>query len=74
MKKANWIHLGTSYALNEKYSKSYSRAFFYISLDGQEVKVELWSNWNRSYNTEEIHRTFQFGTPFDVIKNYIGRI
>lgn len=70
--KENWLHLGMAHKLNEKYSKSYDRAFFYISTDGKKIKVELWSNWNSSYNHTDILKAF--ATPFNAIREYTDTI
>ena len=73
MKKQNevrWIPLGHRYDLNKDYKDSYTHAIFAISEDGKQMKVELWSNWNSSYNTTEIHKNFC--TALDVIFEYIA--
>lgn len=61
------IHIGTIYNLKEEYAKNYTHGFVSIDLKTGETIIELWSNWNSSYNTIERYKPCE---PLDVVKMY----
>lgn len=68
-----WLSLGGGFTipLNEKYSKSFTLANFYITKNGKYMMVELQSNWNSSYNETHFHTVANCGgTPMNVIAEY----
>lgn len=74
VKVAAWIPLGCVYNLREEYKNSYNLAHLYIREDGMMIKAELQSNWNSTYNTEEIKSIHHFGgSAIDAIRYYEGK-
>lgn len=68
-----WLSLGGGFTipLNEKYSKSFTLANFYLTKNGKYMKVKLQSNWNSSYNETRFHNVENCGgTPMNVIAEY----
>lgn len=68
-----WLSLGGGFTipLNEKYSKSFTLAHFYLTKNGKYMKVKLQSNWNSNYNETRFHTVENCGgTPINVIAEY----
>lgn len=60
-KETTWIPLGCVYDLREDYRKCYHLAHLYVSADGEEIKAQLQSNWNSSYDAVEIKTVISLG-------------
>ena len=74
MKMAPWIFLGVIYTLTADYKKNYHLAHLYISKDGKQIKAQLQSNWNSTYDTDEIKSIDYFcGSAINAIHYYEGK-
>ncbi len=63
----NIIRIGTVYRLNDLYNDDYTHAIISYDVQKQETVVELFSNWNSSYNKTD---TFKNCEPLEVAKRY----
>lgn len=65
--KNNIIRIGAIWNLGDLYKDDYKYAIVTYDLDTKETIVELWSNWNTSYNKTD---RIKHADPLDAIKPY----
>ncbi|HCX63434.1 MAG TPA: hypothetical protein DHU59_13485 [Clostridiales bacterium] len=63
----NTVRIGTIYRLNDKYKDSFTHAIISYDVQAQETIVELFSNWNSSYNET---KRIKYSEPLEVAKEY----
>lgn len=61
------IKIGIIWQLNDKYRDSYKYAIVTYDPTAQETVIELWSNWNSSYNKTD---RIKHADPLDAIRAY----